>query len=104
MKLKFVIGLTILALSATSYALEGIVGKVSVLEATAMPAQITFYLDAGNATCPTGTWLKWQKPDPENNKAVYAALMASLASGKQIRFYINNGDTTCTGQFIHLLN
>jgi len=78
------------------------VGKVTLVEPTYLPNAVTFVMDAGNATCPAGSWLKWQKPDPENNKAVFAALMAAMTAGKQVRLYINDGDTSCVGQFVHI--
>ena len=45
----------------------------------------------------------WKNADPENNKAVYATLMTALAADKNVRFHINDGDTTCTGKHLHLI-
>ncbi len=44
-----------------------------------------------------------QKPDADNNKADYAAILLALGSGKRVRFYINDNDTTCLGQFVHIV-
>tara|TARA_B100001059_G_C17830875_1_gene584638 strand:+ start:2611 stop:2829 length:219 start_codon:yes stop_codon:yes gene_type:complete len=51
---------------------------------------------------PQGIWLKWAKTE-ENNKIVYSTLMAALASGKWIRFHMNDSDTECKGQYIHIV-
>ena len=90
---------------ANAYATEFITGKLSFVDPAAMPTTLLFVMtDGGNATCPTGTALRWSKPDPENMKAVYALLLTALAGDKQIRFYFDDGDTSCTGTFIHILN
>lgn len=104
MNSKIILGISLAIVSTASVALESFVGKVTVVEPTYLPVAISFVMDTGSATCPAGTWLKWQKADQENNKAVYATLMAALVSGKQVRFHFNNGDSTCSGQFLHLLN
>ena len=97
------LALSISFFSNPSYAVEYITGKVTMLESTYMPGFIILQMDTGNTTCPAGTLLKWQK-DIENNKAVYSTLMAAQVSGRKINFIINNGDTTCTGVFLHLLD
>lgn len=84
-------------------ALEQIAGKVTMLEASYLPAVVTFRMDSGSASCPAGNWLKWQNNDPENNKVVYSTLMAALIAEKSIRFYIDDGDTRCIGKHIHLI-
>ena len=89
--------------SSTALALTDISAKVVHVEATYMPGAVTFVLDTGNSTCPAGTWVTWQK-DVDNNKAVYTLLIAAVTSGRRIEFFINDGDTTCKGQFIHLTN
>jgi hypothetical protein len=99
---KYLLLLSLL-ISTNTFALEYIRGKVVILEPTYLPGTITFQLDNGNATCPKGRWLKWAKTE-ENNKAVYATLMAALASGKSINFIINDNDTQCKGQYLHLLS
>jgi hypothetical protein len=98
---KVLITFTLLA-SFNAIALESFLGKVTTLEPTYLPGAITFMLDSGNATCPKGTWLKWAKTE-ENNKIVYSTLMAALASGKRIRFHMNENDTECKGQYIHIV-
>lgn len=92
------------AVCCTSQALEHFVGKVTLLEPTYLPNLVHFTMDSGSASCPTGTWLKWTNADQNNNKAVYATLLAALTAGKTIRLYVNDGDTTCTGAFLHMLN
>lgn len=94
--------ISMLLASANAAALESFLGKVTTLEPTYLPGAITFRLDSGNATCPKGTWLKWAKTE-ENNKIVYSTLMAALASGKRIRFHMNDNDTECKGQYIHIV-
>lgn len=85
-------------------AIQEIVGKVKLIEATFMPARIKFRMDAGNTACPAGAWLKWENVSQENNKVVMSFLMTALVSGKKIAFFIEDNDTTCTGKFIHLIN
>ncbi|MDO8412885.1 MAG: hypothetical protein Q7S51_03730 [Gallionellaceae bacterium] len=106
MKLKvvkqIVFGVFLAIASSASFSLEEFVGKVTIVEPTYLPGRVNFQMDAGNVTCPAGTWLSWQNADQQNNKGVYATLLTALVSGKQVRFYINNGDTTCNGQFLHL--
>ena len=104
MKTKLIFLMFAITLSNSAHALEAFVGKVTTVEPTYLPGAVTFTMDTGNATCPAGRWLKWQKPDADNNKAVYSTLMTALVSGKKIRFHINDGDTNCVGQFMHLIN
>jgi hypothetical protein len=92
-----------LACASSAQALETITAHVTALEASYLPSMVTFWLDAGSHSCPVGTMLKWSKPDPDNNKAVYSTLLTALTAGNSVRFYINDGDTQCVGQFIHLL-
>jgi len=102
--MKFFFAVLLTVFSSVSVAIESFVGRVTLLEATYIPTSVVFVMDAGNSTCPAGTSLRWQKADAENNKAIYPLLMAALTSGKKVRFHINNGDTTCGGQFLHLLS
>lgn len=96
--------IVLLAYSGSAHALEGITGRVTRVEATGMPTWIKFTLDTGNATCPAGGWVQWVNSSTDNNKAVYAMLTAALVSGKQIAFFFNDGDTTCNGAFIHIVD
>ena len=98
---KLMIILVTLLFSLPSHAVENIIGKITALEPTYMPGYISFQMDTGNSTCPAGRWFVWNKGQ-DNNKVVYATLMAALVSGKKINFIINDGDTTCTGAFLHL--
>lgn len=95
--------LTLAALSTDVYALESFVGKVTVVEPTYLPTGVAFTMDTGNTACPAGTWLWWNKPDQQNNKAIYAALLAAMLTDKPVRFRINDGDAQCVGQYLHVL-
>ena len=77
--------------------------KVTLVEGTYMPDLVSFQLDVGSTTCPAGTNMVWQKT-VENNKAIYTLLITALTGGRKINFYINDGDASCKGQFIHLTN
>ena len=101
MKNKFLIAVMLMLVSNSAFALEYISGKVTILQPTELPARVTLQMDAGNATCPAGTWLQWNNPNPENVQGIYSTLMTALVSGNQISFIINDNDTSCTGQFIH---
>jgi hypothetical protein len=104
MKSKIVFSLALSFACSASFALEAFVGKVVLLEPTYLPGLVTFMMDTGNSSCPSGTWLKWQKNDTQNNKAVYATLLTAVTSGKSVRFHINDGDRSCQGQYIHIMN
>jgi len=82
---------------------EYITGKVTILQPTYLPGLVSLQMDSGNATCPAGTWLEWGNPSTENNLAMHSTLMAAMIAGKRIHFIINDGDTSCRGQFVHLL-
>jgi hypothetical protein len=105
MTVKRLFTLLLLALScATSHAYEVIVGKVTLLQPTYLPGVVSFSMDAGSPSCPAGGWLKWANADTSNNKAVYATLAAAFLAGKTAKLYVNDGDTTCTGIFLHVIN
>lgn len=104
MKSKVILGIFLAIVSSTSFALEVFVGKVTILEPSYLPGTVAFQMDSGVPTCPSGTWLFWRNADQQNNKAVFATLMTALTTGKQVRFHINDGDTTCSGIHLHLLN
>jgi len=101
---RVISGLLVALACDASIALESATGHVTYLEPTFLPAIVQFTLDSGSASCPAGTYLKWQKSDQSNNKAVYATLMLALSTGRRVRLYINDADTTCVGQFLHLLS
>jgi len=86
-----------------AHAIEHVVAKVSVVESSYMPGTVTFILADGTAQCPTGKWLVWQR-DPENNKATYAMLMTAIVSGKKVKVYFDNGDSTCVPRHLHLVD
>jgi hypothetical protein len=85
----------------SAHAVESILGKIKTLEASYMPNTIQFTLDAGSAACPANKWLVWKSVDKDNNKAVYATLLAALTTGKSVRFHYADGDTNCVGTYIH---
>jgi hypothetical protein len=89
---------------STSYALEEIAGKVTLLQPTFLPSWVSFQMDGRSASCPAGVWLRWANADTANNKAVYATLVAAFLAGKTARLYVNDGDTTCTGVYLHVFN
>jgi len=80
-----------------------VTAKVSLVESTYMPATVAFMLSGGTELCPAGRWLNWQR-DAENNKAVYAMLMAALVSGKQVTVVFDEGDSSCAPKFVHLVD
>lgn len=77
--------------------------KVSLVESSYMPGIVSFMLSGGTALCPAGRWLVWQR-DVENNKAVYAMLMAALIGGKQVTVVFDAGDSNCVPKFMHLVD
>ncbi|WP_020405337.1 hypothetical protein [Hahella ganghwensis] len=100
---KVMLAAALFSLPMLSNALEEITGKVTLVESSYMPGRVTFAMDKGSSSCPAGGWMTWKK-DSENNKAVHATLMAALMSGKKIRLYVGDGDTSCNGMHIHLLS
>ena len=93
----------LLFLAGSAHAMEAVVAKVTVVEPSYMPAAIMFQIDKALPSCPAGTWLKWEH-DVDNNKAVLASLLTAMAAGRRIRFHIADGDTTCRGLHLHLLD
>lgn len=93
----------LLLATGSASALEAVVGNVILLEPTYMPDRVMFILSAGTSSCPAGQYLYWQG-SAENNKAVYATLLTAISTGKQVRFHVDDGDTTCKGRFLHLVN
>ncbi|MBB2806653.1 hypothetical protein FHR59_003847 [Xanthomonas arboricola] len=85
-------------------ALQYISGQVTSIEASYMPSQIPFVLNSGNAACPAGKPVYWANPSIDNNKAIYAALVTSLTTGKKITFIIDDDDKLCKGKFLYLEN
>ncbi|WP_238691630.1 hypothetical protein [Xanthomonas arboricola] len=98
----FLTASVLIAMSGPADALQWFSGRVTSIEATYMPARIPFRLSEGNTDCPIGKALNWANPSVDNNKAIYAALMTSLTTGKRINFVIEDNDVTCTGRFIYL--
>jgi hypothetical protein len=100
-KLKYFLVLTILS-SVRAFALDSWVGHVTIVEASYMPTLVQFQTDSGSTTCPANSWLKWSNANVDNNKSVFALLLAASASGQSVHLYTNAGDTTCTVQFVHI--
>ncbi|WP_372382528.1 hypothetical protein ACCQ12_19705 [Xanthomonas sp. NCPPB 1068] len=101
-RLHLVALLGLAAVCEKAEALQYISGRVLSIEATYMPAQIPFVLSAGNTACPAGKPLYWANSNIDNNKAIYAALMTSLTTGKKITFIIDDDDRKCIGKFIYI--
>jgi len=99
---KIYVGLLLALSCQAASALEVIVGHVISVEPSSMHGIVSFRMDAGSTSCPAGRWVYWQKADTSNNKIVYATLLQALATGKKIEFYVNDGDTGCFGQYLHL--
>jgi hypothetical protein len=88
-----------------AFALTEVVGHVTQIEATYMPSKVTFQLDAGSSSCPAGnSWLQWANTNGDSVKSVYALILSAVVSGNAIDIFLNDGDITCTVQFIHLRN
>ena len=104
MKTKLIFFFATIVWATRAIALQEFQGKVSTLEPSYMPGAVAFAMTTGNAACPAGTWIFWKNADAANNKAVYATLLAAQLGDKTVRFYINDGDTTCTGVHLHILN
>ena len=99
-----VLSILLCVVSAPGWALQSFEGTVKTLEPTYFPGTVAFDMDAGNTACPAGKQLRWQKPDVENNKVVYSTVMAALISKNKIRVYINDNDSNCVIQYLHLLS
>ena len=104
MKFKNLFLVLSLFVSLNVSALQVFEGKVLVLEPTQMPNAIYFTLSTGDSVCPSGGWLIWQNPDVNNNKTLYASLLAAMISNKTVRFHRHDANTTCTGAYLHILN
>ena len=101
MKKVSIAALALCAISTNSFAVEYITGKVTIVEASYLPNSVYAQMDAGNSACPAGTWLKWEK-SAESNKGAYVTLLAAFLNNSTVNFVINDGDTSCTGQFLHI--
>lgn len=93
------LGIALLGWAGTASALESVQAKVLTVEASYMPNTVSFRLDAGTTTCPTGSWLFWQKT-VDSNKAAYALLLTAMATGQTVTFYHPTG--SCAGEYLHL--
>lgn len=95
------LGVALMLWAGAASALESVQAKVITVEASYMPNSVTFRLDAGTTTCPTGVWLTWQK-SADSNRAAYALLLTALTAGKTVTFYHQTG--SCAGEFLHISN
>lgn len=94
------------AISLTASAWE-VTGKVIRIEPTWVPDYVLFQLDTGLGGCTATTWLNYtgtgsgQTEPKKNVQAIYALLLVSLHTGKQIVAY---GTTLCSATNIQPLN
>ena len=84
----------------------GIAAKVTTVEASHMPNEVLFRIDAAAGACAAGTYMHWsiQGADAatkaQNAQAVYALLLTAKATGQSITMYGDNA--TCSAYFIYL--
>lgn len=90
-------------ISSQSIALEEIVGKIRYLEPTYLPESIRFNMDGGSTSCPVGKALTYGKSNSENNMAIYSTLLAAFMGEATVRIYVEDGDTTCKGKYVHII-
>ena len=76
----------------------------AAVPANYMPTQVFFQADIGSTSCLSGSWLRWANATVDGNKAVFSLLLAAVNSGNRIRYFINNGDTTCQVQFLYAIS
>jgi hypothetical protein len=100
---KYTLALVAALACTSAHAHQVLEGKVKLLQPTYLPGIVSFQMTVGSSLCPAGGWLQWANADKDNNKAVYATLMAAFMAEKTVRLYINDGDTTCTGVFMHVV-
>ena len=102
MSVRFKAALFVLLASASfaSHAVQYITGHITWIEPSYMPNYFMLQMDVGASQCTAS--MKWQNSNTDNNKAAYATLYAAMLTGKKIDFVINDGDATCTGQYIHV--
>lgn len=85
-------------------AYEAAYARVILVQSTYMPTNIQFEVDNGTPSCPAKSWLTWSNANTDNNKATYATLLTAIASGNQILYYINDGDTSCKVVFLDIVS
>lgn len=91
------------AICLNSNALEAIEGRIKYLEPTYLPVSIRFNIDGGSVSCPAGKAITYGKSDKDNNLAVYSTLLAAFVGDQIVRIYIDDGDTTCAGKYVHII-
>lgn len=90
--------------SVTAKSTVAVVGNVTMVEASYLPARVAFLLDAGGPAgrCPAGTILSWQWSDAEKVKGGLSLLMAALTASRPVAVFFNASTTDCNVQFLHL--
>ncbi len=97
-------GALMLLVTAVALGNDEIKGNVTNVDMSYLPGMVAFKMDTGTATCPAGSWLRWQNTNTDNNKAAYAMLLEAFAIGKPVDFYYATGDSNCIGINLNLLN
>lgn len=85
-------------------AFEEAYARVILVQSSYMPTNIQFEVDTGTPSCPAKSWLTWSNASIDNNKATYATLLTAIATGSQILYYINDGDTTCKVAYLDIVS
>jgi hypothetical protein len=96
----------IVSWAAPAHATQEIVGRVTSLESSYMPGGFIFRMNTGNTACPVGSPLQWNggfKQNPDNVGITYSTVLNALLWGKKVKFYINDNDVSCLGQFLQVL-
>lgn len=103
MKRLFISLFALLSVNLYSLDFTAVECHVTLLEATYMPHEITFYVDEPSLS----GWIHYTNSDPEKVKAFYSTLLTALVSGNKVRLYGNNqvvnGVTTHYLMFLHIL-
>ena len=84
-----------------------VVGHVTQIEPSYVPASLAFAIDVAAGACPAGPWLIFTGTTasnnlPDNVKAIYAGLVAAMQSGTLVEVY--GTDSACAITNVHFLN
>ena len=80
--------------------------RVTVVEATYIPDQVTFQINKAVGNCAAGTWLTWRGRGLDtlsqqiNVEAVFSLLLAAKITGNTVNVYGDNAG--CMIRFIHM--
>ena len=83
-----------------------VTAHVTMVEATYMPAQVTFLIDQAGGSCAAGQTLSWTAAGSDstllsaNASAVFSLLMTAKVSGQAVTLFGSNSG--CSIQFVHL--